>query len=315
MLQQTQVPVVAEYFARFVERFPDVESLADADLDPVLALWSGLGYYARARNLHKTAQIICREFKGRFPDNTASLQTLPGIGRSTAGAILSTALGVRAPILDGNVKRVLARHAGIEGWPGRSKVARRLWDVAEIRTPVKDFSRYTQAIMDLGASLCTRDRPDCRRCPVSTDCVAFAEGRTKELPTRKQTTGPRRNRTTQFLLIVRDGANGQEILLERRPEKGIWGGLYCPPEIEPKEDPSNSLERLGLVVQKRISLPPFDHPFTHYDLKGFPVLLEVASLSGQVNAPDSCTWIAIGELGRIGVPAPLRRLLENREWV
>src|SRR5690606_8097985 len=213
MLQQTQVATVIPYFERFVARFPDVEVLAEASLDDVLALWSGLGYYARARNLHRAAQLVVERYGGDLPDSLDELMALPGIGRSTAGAILAQAHGVRAPILDGNVKRVLARHAGIEGWPGEREVEQTLWAIADERTPSERVADYTQAIMDLGAMLCTRRRPACTVCPVVEDCRACRLGIQERLPSpRPKRERPRRRR---MMLVVRDSQG--RVLLERRP--------------------------------------------------------------------------------------------------
>ena len=224
MLQQTQVAAVIPYFQRFVARFPDLRSLAAADQDEVLSLWSGLGYYARARNLLRCAQLLLSEHGGEFPQDPRLLETLPGIGRSTANAIVAQSYGSRWPILDGNVKRVLARHAGVSGWPGRSEVSAQLWRIADQRTPQTDLANYTQAIMDLGASCCRLRNPGCERCPVAEDCVARMDGRIAELPTAR----PKRERPHRIQYLQIWTGNG-EILLQRRPPSGIWGGLWCPP--------------------------------------------------------------------------------------
>lgn len=224
MLQQTQVGTVVDYYIRFMGRFPTVETLAAATEDEVLHLWTGLGYYSRARNLLKTARHIVNQ--GGFPKHVSSLEALPGIGRSTAGAIASIAMGQRAPILDGNVKRVLARHAGIEGYPGTSETAKALWSVAEEHTPATRFDAYTQAIMDLGATLCTRVRPACSFCPVSDDCNARLTGRVDTLPGKKpKKLLPQRSTT---MLLIEDAR--RHVLLQRRPGSGIWGGLWSFPE-------------------------------------------------------------------------------------
>ena len=232
MLQQTRVPTVLRYFPGFMERFPDVAVLAEAPLDDVLHLWSGLGYYARARNLHRAASVVRDAHDGRMPDQREALEALPGIGRSTAGAILALAHGQRHAILDGNVKRVLARYHLVEGWPGRSAVLDRLWGLAESHTPRRRVAAYTQAIMDLGATVCTRSRPLCRACPLAESCGALSHGRTAELPSpRPKPTLP--ERTTAFL-ILRD-SHGR-VLLERRPPSGVWGGLWSFPECAAEAD-------------------------------------------------------------------------------
>ncbi|MGD8746674.1 MAG: A/G-specific adenine glycosylase, partial [Gammaproteobacteria bacterium] len=222
MLQQTQVATVIPYFERFIARFPAIRELADADLDEVLHLWSGLGYYARARNMHRAARTVCEHHGGRFPEAFDEVAALPGIGRSTAGAILALSLGQRHPILDGNVKRVLCRHEGLEGWPGRPAVEKALWEISDRLTPDDGVAEYTQAMMDLGATICRRGRPDCDRCPVSGDCVARSQGRQQELPTPR----PRRERPLRrtHMLLISD-PDGR-VLLERREPSGIWGGLW-----------------------------------------------------------------------------------------
>ncbi|MEM1081816.1 MAG: A/G-specific adenine glycosylase, partial [Pseudomonadota bacterium] len=226
MLQQTRVETATAYYQRFMQRLPRLEHLANAELDDVLSLWSGLGYYARARNLHKTAIIVRDQYQGEFPDDLEQLEALPGIGRSTAAAIRAQAFGRRAAILDGNVKRVMARHAAIDGWPGQSRVAKQLWAESELRTPEQRPADYTQAIMDLGATLCSRSSPDCTQCPVQQDCKAHLQQRQHELPAPK----PRKTvpLKTQVFDLLRNH-NGH-ILMQRRPPSGIWGGLWCLPE-------------------------------------------------------------------------------------
>ncbi len=296
MLQQTRVETVIGYFDRFLHRFPDVETLAGADLDDVLAVWSGLGYYARARNLHAAAIRICAEFDGCVPEDPEALNLLPGIGRSTAAAIVAQAHDRRAVILDGNVKRVLARHAGINGWPGSPAVEKQLWSEAEARTPPDRVADYTQAIMDLGAKLCTPRSPDCPGCPVAHDCHAFQHGRQDELPTaRPARTLP--ERSGQFL-IARDDQG--RVLLRRRPPVGVWGGLWCLPE-------SGELE-----VRWVESLPvprPIRHVFTHF-------ALTMSFEHGRTAAPDQnigdnpdLRWFAIEDALQSGLPRPVQRLL------
>ncbi|MGB1141418.1 MAG: A/G-specific adenine glycosylase, partial [Halioglobus sp.] len=232
MLQQTQVKTVIPYFERFMAAFPDVDALAGAPEDEVLHLWTGLGYYARARNLHRAAKQVAFELGGTFPDSIEGLQALPGVGRSTAGAIASIALAQRASILDGNVKRVLARLHRVAGWPGQSAVHNQLWDIAEHYTPTARCADYTQAMMDLGATLCTRSKPACALCPMANDCEANAAGDQTDYPGKK----PKKAlpvRATHFLVLRnRDG----DIWLEKRPAEGIWGGLWCFPEVASLEE-------------------------------------------------------------------------------
>ena len=229
MLQQTQVSTVIDYYQRFMNTFSSIKSLSEAPSDEVLKLWSGLGYYARARNLHRCAQIICNEYGGEFPNTIAELVKLPGIGRSTAGAILSFSMQTRAPILDGNVKRVLTRYCAIEGLPGDQAVAAGLWDIAEQFTPADHYAQYNQAIMDLGATICTRHRPSCLLCPVNTDCQAYGQSRTHEFPQTAKTKKSRPKKSTQMLMIQNpDG----RFWLEKRPPTGIWGGLWSFPQCE-----------------------------------------------------------------------------------
>lgn len=302
MLQQTQVATVRGYFARFVARFPDLAALAAADIDEVLALWSGLGYYARARNLHRCARLIVAEHGGEFPQRLDALCALPGIGRSTAGAILAQAYGQRQAILDGNVKRVLARHAGIDGWPGEPAVTRRLWAQAEARLPRQRLADYTQALMDLGATVCTARAPACAQCPVRADCVARIEDRVAQLPTPR----PRRARPQRhaWLLLIEDTAG---FLLERRPPVGIWGGLWCPPLIEAETWQEAAARRYGRV-RTAVELPQIRHGFTHFELRITPLRLRLP----QAPAADAETeWLTIAAALDRGLPAPVRRLFES----
>ena len=289
MLQQTQVATVIPYYARFLRRFPDVRALAAAKLDDVLALWSGLGYYARARNLHRAAREIVALHAGEFPRDFDAVVALPGIGRSTAGAILAQAFGARHAILEGNARRLFARHAGIKGWPGEPRVAAKLWDVAERHLPRARLADYTQAVMDLGATVCTARAPACNACPVAADCVARTRGLVERLPSPR----PRRERPQRIAqLLLIENARG-ELLLERRPEKGIWGGLWCPPVIEGSEAGAKVIERL----------PAIHHAFTHYDLELHPVRVRA---NGTRNKGD---WVKLRALSRYGLPAPVRKLL------
>ena len=309
MLQQTQVDTVIPYYTRFLERFPDVAALAAAPVGEVMALWSGLGYYARARNLHRAAQMIVDTHGGRFPRTAAAIAELPGIGRSTAAAIAAFAFGERAAILDGNVKRVLCRIFGIEGYPADKAVEKALWERAEALLPATDVGRYIQAQMDLGATLCTRSRPDCRRCPFADDCVAYRDQRIAELPTPR----PRKavpHRSARHAVILHAGA----VLLERRPPTGIWGGLLALPEIPPAaRDPACwARERFGLAVAAPEPLTPLRHAFTHFVLELTPVLLPVDGLAPATSAADDgdLRWLALGERASAALPAPVRRILD-----
>ncbi|RMG28600.1 MAG: adenine DNA glycosylase [Gammaproteobacteria bacterium] len=309
MLQQTRVETVIPYFERFLARFPDVQALAAASEDEVLGLWSGLGYYARARNLHRAARRIQEVHGGEMPRALEPLMALPGIGRSTAGAILAQAFDARHPILDGNVKRVLARHRAIDGWPGEAQVARRLWSLAEALTPRQRVADYTQAIMDLGATLCTRSRPGCTACPVQEDCRARASGD----PLRWPQPRPRRVlpvRKTCFVLLRR----GEEVLLERRPSPGLWGGLWCfPQQPDPAAARAWLAAHLGLVGGRM--LPPFRHSFTHFRLEITPLLCEVPEnrRSRTMEGRDRVWYNVRSSPAMRGVPAPVRRLLDSLE--
>ncbi len=305
MLQQTRVETVRGYFERFVERFRDVHALAAAAPDEVLALWSGLGYYARARNLHQAARTIVAEHGGTIPDDLDALVALPGIGRSTAGAIQSLGRGRANAILDGNVKRVLARHAGVAGWPGRTPVQRELWAVAEARTPGARTAAYNQAMMDLGAMVCLR-RPACSACPVATDCRARLDGRTREIPAPR----PKRalaQRETVALVLQRphDGA----ILLERRPDRGVWGGLWSLPEFASDTDLEQWLAaRLGDVAAE--ALAPVEHAFTHFRLRIHPRRVRLWAALADVADGARRDWYR-PDAAPGGLPAPVRRLAER----
>ena len=308
MLQQTQVATVIPYFERFMQRFPTVEALAAAPLDEVLHHWSGLGYYARARNLHRAAQHVCEHHGGVFPGDLARLQALPGIGRSTAGAILSLAGGQRATILDGNVKRVLARCFGIEGWPGSSAVLKRLWQRAETLTPGERVDHYNQAMMDLGATVCTRGRPACEACPLAEGCVARATGRQQELPGRRpRKTLPQR---AVRMLLVRDASGA--LLLERRPPAGIWGGLWGLPEIDSDADPLGWChETLQQGAEITRHLETRRHTFSHFHLDIEPVeLLLTGPGCGVLEASDR-VWYNPQRPQDVGLAAPVARLIDE----
>jgi A/G-specific adenine glycosylase len=312
MLQQTQVSTVIPYFERFMARFPSVEPLAAAVEDEVLHLWTGLGYYARARNLRACAQVLVTRHGAEFPTDIDAVTALPGIGRSTAGAILALSRGQRHPILDGNVKRVLARVFGIAGDPSSAGVLATLWVRAEACTPDARISAYTQAIMDLGATVCTRARPACTLCPMSPICVAAREGRQAELPGRKQ----RRERKAReaTLLIAETGSPGSRaILLERRPAPGIWGGLWSPPQFDSELAALEWCRREVGEPEIEIEaerLPPIDHAFTHFDLRLMPIRVRCTPVPAVREGGDRL-WYALDAPPRVGLPQPIRQLFER----
>lgn len=306
MLQQTQVAAVLPYYRRFVARFPDLAALATAEPDAVLAHWSGLGYYARARNLHRAAQRLYAESGGVFPTALEGWLALPGIGRSTAAAILSQACGQRHAILDGNVRRLLARHAAIEGWPGQPPVSRRLWALAEAHLPNQRMADYTQAMMDLGATVCRSRQPRCAQCPLSSDCAALAQGTIGRLPSPR----PRRPRPRRQAVLLLLGDGSRRWLLERRPPSGIWGGLWCPPMADGAADIDAGLrQRFGIGDAPPRRLPPVEHAFTHFQLQLQPVVL-AARPAAEVRDHD-CRWLTMEEIGTLGVPAPVRRVFNS----
>ena len=306
MLQQTQVKTVIPYFERFLARFPDIAALGQAPLDEVLHLWTGLGYYARARNAHKAARIVCEELGGELPLELERLQGLPGIGRSTAGAILALARGQRHPILDGNVKRVLARFHAVEGWPGSPAVAEVLWRHAEEHSPEQRVAHYTQAMMDLGATVCTRTRPRCTLCPLQSECQAYRLASIERFPTPK----PRKPlpvRSARSIIMQRDTG---EVLLERRPPFGIWGGLWTFPEIPPERDPVEwCVHVLGVTPRSVAELAPFRHSFTHFRLDIHPVCCAVCTPSGAVLESDDRLWYDVRNPAPVGLAAPVKKLL------
>ena len=303
MLQQTQVATVVPYFERWMRDFPDVPTLAAAALDDVLAHWSGLGYYARARNLHAAARLCAERHGGELPADADALAALPGIGRSTANAIVSQAADTPAAVLDGNVRRVLARHAGVAGWTGQAAVQMRLWAEAEARLPAARGADYTQAVMDLGALLCRRAAPDCPACPVGADCRALLEGRVEELPTPKPRSkvGDRELR----MLILRD--TGGRVLLEKRPPAGIWGGLWCLPEGASLAEIEM---RLGLRARGPAELPAFEHRLSHLRLSIRPVLAN-GHEAAQVQCGASRGWFDREQRARLGLPRPVADLLQR----
>ena len=305
MLQQTQVTAVIGYYQRFLDRFPDLQALATSAADEVMRLWSGLGYYSRARNLHRAAGIIVNECKGKFPATQADLMRLPGIGRSTAAAVAAFAFGQRAAILDGNVKRVFARYFGIEGYPGLPAVEAVLWERAEALLPKRGLEPYTQGLMDLGATLCTRTRPRCPACPLAADCVAQVHGRTAELP-HKRPRKPLPRRSCVMLVMQYRG----QVLLERRPPAGIWGGLLCLPQADDLAAARNLAETLGADWHGHTALGAIEHGFTHYHLTIRPVSLsQPASSAKNVAREPRYSWMPLLQALDAGLPSPVRKLL------
>ena len=306
MLQQTQVAAVIAYYARFMARFPNIATLAQASQEEVLQHWSGLGYYSRARNLHNAAQTIMDEFDGQFPEDFEKIQTLSGIGRSTAAAIASFAFQQNQTILDGNVKRVLARHFLIEGWTGSPKIEKALWALAETLVPDQEMVAYTQGLMDLGATICTRSKPKCELCPLNVHCMALAKNQTKALPTPKPRKAIPQKQTTMLLLL-----NGNEVMLEKRPPNGIWGGLWSLPEISMQEIPSEvAMQRFGLEVESDEPLPSILHTFTHFKLEILPQPLQVIHRSLQAIRPNTI-WLNIEDAIGAALPTPVRNILLN----
>jgi A/G-specific adenine glycosylase len=303
MLQQTQVATVIPYYARFLTRFPSLDALAAAPVEEVMALWSGLGYYARARNLHRCAGIVATRYGGMFPGTPAVIATLPGIGRSTANSIAAVCFEAHAPILDGNVKRLLCRFLGIEGFPGATAVERQLWQAAEALLPPADVPRYLQAQMDMGATVCTRSKPRCCACPVATDCFARSAGRVSDLPAPR----PKRDvpERAAIMLVVR---LGQHILLEQRPPAGIWGGLLSFPELPENADAASyCAQRFGVRVDAVTPAPSFMHAFSHFRLRIQPLICAGA---GSVGVADSATrWLAPDAWAQAAMPAPIRKIL------
>jgi len=319
MLQQTQVATVIPYFERFIQRFPDESALAAASLDEVLHLWSGLGYYARARNLHRAAGRIRDEFGGRFPTEFARLASLPGIGRSTAGAILALSGGERHAILDGNAKRVLARYFNVAGDPSSPSVMEPLWERAEQCTPHEEVATYTQAIMDLGATLCTRRQPRCAECPLAEGCGARLAGCQESIPAPRAR--PPRASRHAFMLVaaLEDGS----VFLTRRPPLGVWGGLWCLPEFSESAAASAFARRtFGQIRRDPTALPALRHAFTHFDLTITPIYLECSPPAGRVREFDrdepppgalgtDFVWYNPRRPAPVGLPAPVRLLLDG----
>lgn len=308
MLQQTQVNTVIPYFQHFMQSFPNVESLAAADLNHVLHHWTGLGYYARARNLHRAAQILMSDFAGKFPETIEQLQSLPGIGRSTAGAIASIALNQPSSILDGNVKRVLSRFHAIEGWPGKTVVQQRLWTITEAYTPALRTANYNQAMMDLGAMICTRSKPKCHACPLQDNCLAHRLKQETAFPHKK----PKKKlpiRHTHFLLLFN---KANEVLLIQRPPTGIWGGLWGFPECSTKLDLQPWYQRqLGYIITQPRALPSFRHTFSHFHLEITPFSASVVKQPPQVMETAATIWYNKNQPASVGLAAPVKKLLDS----
>jgi A/G-specific adenine glycosylase len=306
MLQQTQVSAVIPYYERFLRRFPAVEALAAASEDEVLRLWSGLGYYARGRNLHAAAKTVLQ--LGSFPRTAEEIEKLPGIGRSTAAAIAAFAFGERAAILDGNVKRVLARYFGIEGWPGEKPVESLLWARANTVLPKSGIETYTQALMDLGATVCTRSVPRCGACPVRRECKARKSGRTAEIPAPRPRKALPQKAVTWLVLLDRG-----QVLLEKRPAPGIWGGLWSFPEAPAKDLDAYCRRTLGCEVDARKQLETLEHGFTHFRLNIRPLLCGVTR-KGNLESPGRL-WLDLDEARDAAVPTPVRKLLERLQRI
>ena len=305
MLQQTQVVTVIPYFNKFMQQYPDIEALANAPLDEVLSLWAGLGYYARARNLHKAAGTIHQA--GRFPDTLEALMALPGIGQSTAGAILSIAFSISTPILDGNVRRVLARFKAIEGWSGGSQVNKQLWGVSTLYTPKQRVADYTQAMIDLGATLCTRSKPQCSACPLQLSCLALQQGRVNELPTpkaRKQIP----IKKTVFIVAIN---KNKEIFLEKRAPTGIWGGLWGVPELENEPQLESWCESQSIAIIEKRRLAPRRHTFSHYHLDYVPILVYVDNPINNVMEAGNALWYKHLRAKNIALPTPVKQLFDE----
>lgn len=309
MLQQTQVATVIPYYENFMQSFPEIKKLALADEDNVLHYWTGLGYYARARNLHKTAKLIYQQRQGIFPTTLEELVKLPGIGQSTAGAILALANNQYAVILDGNVKRVLSRYYCVEGWSGQSSTQKRLWELAEKCTPTLNCRSYTQAIMDLGATLCTRSKPSCTLCPLQKNCQAYLSHRTLEFPQKK----PRKKlpvKATQMLIIK--SKKGEKVLLKKRPPHGIWGGLWSFPEVQVNASISNFLKNYSFTTQDEIiSWDTVRHTFSHFHLDIKPQILILDKEPSMLMEKHDWHWYDLKSPTKLGLAAPVKKLLKK----
>ena len=304
MLQQTQVVTVIPYFEKFMASFPDIVALANADEDLVLHHWTGLGYYARARNLHKTAKIVRDKYHGEFPQTLDEVMDLPGIGRSTAGAVLSLSLGQHHPILDGNVKRVLARYFMIEGWYGVKKVENQLWHLSNQLTPKNNVTEFNQAMMDLGASLCSRSRFDCRACPLNLGCGAFNAGKVKEFPHSKPKKAVPKKSCHQLIIKC-----DEKVLMEKRPSSGIWGGLFGFFEFNEFSDLELFLAQQGINSDLDL-LEPFTHVFSHFELTINPHVLNVKQIPDVVN-DKQLVWYPLDQSVEVGLAAPTKKLVKQ----
>ncbi len=306
MLQQTQVATVIPYYLRFLARFPDIASLAAAPLDAVLTHWSGLGYYSRARHLHRAAHVIMRVHGGRFPVTFEAVLALPGVGRSTAAAICAFAFGARRAILDGNVKRVMTRYFGVRGYPGDRQVEETLWRKAESLLPKRQIAAYTQALMDLGTSVCARRQPRCLACPLRTGCVAHSKGLTESIPAPRAKKALPHKQTVMLVL-----QHAGEVLLEKRPPAGIWGGLWCFPEAAPDDDVGKiCARRFGASISAAQPLPTLEHGFTHFRLSIQPQRVRVAQLAPRAAEPGH-VWLSVEEARSAAVPTPVKRILAS----
>jgi len=321
MLQQTQVATVIPYYQRFMASFPTISRLADADEDNVLHHWTGLGYYARARNLHKAAKLIVSTHNGVFPEDIEQVIALPGIGRSTAGAILSLSLNQHHPILDGNVKRVLARNYLVEGYTGLAKFDKTLWPISETLTPATDTGFYTQAMMDLGATVCTRSKPTCEVCPVKTSCLAMASSQQAHFPQKKPKKKIPEKNTIMVIPRVTT-AKSDSVLMEKRPPAGIWGGLWCFYEVSDKSEITNLLASLGLQALaehgSQQELTPFRHTFSHFHLDISPIIIDCTQLKAEtrsqiinqeVSEPRKQKWYDLYCEANVGLAASTKKLI------
>ncbi len=306
MLQQTQVATVIPYYQRFMQRFPSVEALATADTDRVLHLWTGLGHYARARNLHKTATHMEQEQGGEFPASVENLQQLAGIGRPTAGAIAALSMHIHAPILDGNVKRVLTRFHAIEGWPEQTRIKNQLWEIAEQLTPLARVADYTQAMMDLGATVCTRSAPSCECCPLQSDCKAFNEDCIANHPGKK----PRKTLPVKSVAMFILQNEAGEVLLEKRPPEGIWGSLYSLPE-GPIDSQPVSLGHLQITNDGQKQLDPLRHTFSHYHLDISPIRMQARQKVDGIADSNRWLWYPLDHSLEVGLAAPVKKLLSQ----
>jgi A/G-specific adenine glycosylase len=307
MLQQTQVSTVIPYYQRFIEQFNSINSLAEAAVDDVLSLWTGLGYYARARNLHKAAIIMAQQHNGEMPNNFDDLIALPGIGRSTAGAILTLAYHQQFAILDGNVKRVLTRYFAIKGWPGKKDIENQLWQKAEQLLPKQRIANYIQAQMDLGATVCSRTKPQCESCPLKSNCLAYKQ----EQPTLYPTSKPKKqipSRQTHWLIAQNGSA---EILLQQRPTQGIWGGLWSFPEVEDEGELDYHRQQLNLIEISKVKLIDINHIFSHFKLKIHPYLIQCEQQNNHVAENNNLSWYKISDALRLGLPAPVKTVIQS----